>query len=107
MRVVRRVVRVRVANPDPNPNPSPLTNPNPNPNDPNPNQVRRVVTDLSLVDRPACVVHGERFAELRHDAAATPLPAPAGTHLAPALSKRRRRLVVFSRVGNTVFSESS
>jgi hypothetical protein len=47
--------------------------------------VRRVVTDLSLVDVPARVVHGERFSELRHDAAATPLPTPAGTHLALAL----------------------
>ena len=51
-----------------------------------PNQVRRVVPDLPLVDVPACVVHGERFAELRHDAAGTPLPAPAGTHLTLALS---------------------
>ena len=41
-----------------------------------------MVPDLPLVDVPACVVHGERFAELRHDAAGTPLPAPAGTHLA-------------------------
>ena len=45
-----------------------------------------MVPDLPLVDVPACVVHGERFAELRHDAAGTPLPAPAGTHLALALS---------------------
>ena len=93
MRVVRRVVLVRVANPNPNPyhNPSPSSDPSPNPNpnlnpNPNPNQVRRVVPDLPLVDVPACVVHGERFAELRHDATGTPLPAPAGTHLALALS---------------------
>lgn len=43
-----------------------------------------MVPDVPLVDVPACVVHGERFAELRHDAAGTPLPAPAGTHLALA-----------------------
>ena len=45
-----------------------------------------MVPDLPLVDVPACVVHGERFAELRHDAAGTPLPAAAGTHLALAFS---------------------
>ena len=46
-----------------------------------------MVPDLPLlVDVPACVVHGECFAELRHDAAGTPLPAPAGTHPALALS---------------------
>ena len=53
----------------------------------------------------ACVVHGERFAELRHDAAASPLPAPAGTHLALALSNGDAVLLeVFSRVGNTVLT---
>ena len=45
-----------------------------------------MVPDLPLVDVPACVVHGERFAEVRHDAAGTPLPAAAGTHLALAFS---------------------
>jgi len=54
-----------------------------------------VVPDLPQVDVPACVVHGERFAELRHDAAGTPLPAPAGTHLALALSNGRDALRYF------------
>ena len=67
-----------------------------------------MVTDLPLVDVPACVVHGERFAELRHDAATTPLPAPAGTQLALALLKRRRRLAVFHRrVENKVFTSQA
>ena len=97
LRVVRGVVLVRdTANPDPNPTPDPNPPPAPNPaptpdpdRDPIPTQVRRVVPDLPQVDVPACVVHGERFAELRHDAAGTPLPAPAGTHLALALSNGR------------------
>ena len=57
--------------------------------------VRRVVPDLPLVDVPACALHGERFAELRHDATGTPLPPPAGAHLALALSNGNNVLRYF------------
>ena len=82
-----------------------------------------MVPDLPLVDVPACVVHGERFAELRYDAAGTPLPAPDGTHLELALSNGDAVLRCFkidkivgfvlsyligiSSVGNKVHYESS
>ena len=46
-----------------------------------------MVPDLPLVGVPACVVHtASASRSLRHAAAGTPLPAPAGTHLALALS---------------------